>query len=154
MDFERWRAATPQSIVSFMRWDDLFFGLGSDSEVAKMREALNKQMPSTNERILALYQWNGSGAGPWSGFPSYESVAEQLLLTHSTDELLAALDAAVMTEAQVEGAARLFGGWDMSRDRPDDIKRLSPEWKARFLAQALKSADEDKQERAKDAFQN
>lgn len=153
MDFERWRAATPKSIVSFMRWDDVMFGMLPDDDIAKMRGALNNAMPSANERILALYQWNGSGAGPWSGFPSYESVAEQLLLTHTTDELLAALDAAVLTEGQVEGAARLFGGWDMSQDRPDDIKRLSPAWKAKFLEQALKSSDEDKQGRARDAFQ-
>jgi len=44
-----------------------------------------KQFPDEQTRILALYAWLGSGEGPLSGFPSYEMVAEELLLYSQTE---------------------------------------------------------------------
>ncbi|MEZ6072231.1 MAG: hypothetical protein R3C10_18730 [Pirellulales bacterium] len=32
------------------------------------------------ERALELFDWFGSGAGPWTGFPDYELLPEQILL--------------------------------------------------------------------------
>src|SRR5262249_14711892 len=82
-----------------------------DPDLTPLRKALTEQIPEKNDRILALYSWYGSGAGPWSGFPAYEDIAEKLILDYSTAELLAATDAKELSEAQTEGVARLFGGW-------------------------------------------
>jgi hypothetical protein len=98
-----------------------------------------------------LYAWFGSGQGPWSGFPSYETVAERLLLDFQTETLIAAAEAA-RTAQQLEGAARLFAGWEFSQHRQEDLARLRPDLKQRLLAHSLESTDEDKRSRARHAF--
>jgi hypothetical protein len=81
-------------------------------------------------------------------------VAEQLLLTHSTAELLAAIQATPLDSSQVEGAARLFGGWTFHQERPQDGALLPPELRKRLLEHSLASTDEDKKDRARKAFDN
>jgi hypothetical protein len=120
--------------------------------VAPLRAPLAKGIPNLHERIRALLTWFGSGAGPWSGFPGYEEVAEDLLLDYSTSDILAAMDEAPLTEAQTEGAARLFGGWTFSQKRPEDRKKLPANWKQTLLAHSLKSTNDDKRGRAERAF--
>lgn len=149
-DRQRWVAATPQSLSALEPGPD---PLVSQGDIARMATALAKQYPNASQRILALYAWFGSGAGPWSGFPSYESVAEELLMKHSTEALLAPLDSPELSETQLEGAARLLGGWIFWNKRPDDLKQLSPELKKRLLAQAMRGGnDKDKHSRAQRAF--
>lgn len=146
----RWDTAMPRSLATVRMTDD--DGIVDDTMIPGMRAALDADYPDATARILALYRWYGSGAGPWSGFPAYEEPAERLLLSHTTGDLLAALEAGALDEAQLEGAARLFGGWAFSRDRPRDGARIPEAWKTRLLAQALRSDDEDKRGRAQRAF--
>jgi hypothetical protein len=73
-------------------------------------------------------------------------------MMHTTEELLAPLDSAKLSEAQVEGAARLFGGWTFSKKRPGDLNKLTGALKARLLARSLRSDDKDKLGRAQHAF--
>ena len=117
-----------------------------------MLKALAAQIPNRSERILVLLGWYGSGEGPWSGFPSYESTAENLLLAYETGETLAAINKADLTPWQTEGAARLFAGWHFSRLHPDDLKKMDAGLKKRLLEHSLQSDDEDKKDRAKGAF--
>src|SRR5687768_43901 len=56
-----------------------------------LREALAGEFGDEADRVLALLAWFGSGAGQWSGFPSYEAIPEQMLLAYPTPELLAAI---------------------------------------------------------------
>jgi hypothetical protein len=91
-----------------------------------------KQFPDEQTRILALYAWFGSGEGPLSGFPSYEMVAEELLLYSQTEALIETAKA-TKTAQQLEGAARLFGGWTFRQSRPSDLARLPPNLKQRLL---------------------
>ncbi len=58
-----------------------------------------------------------------------------------------------LTDAQLEGAARLFGGWEFSHRRPKDLAQLSPELKKLLFEHSLKSTDKDKIGRAKGAFE-
>ena len=144
----RWLAAMPaalQPLWSQMRADML------NPNLDQPRIALAKQFPDEQTRILALYAWFGSGAGPWSGFPSYETVAEELLLDFKTEALIEAAKA-TRTAQQLEGAARLFGGWTFQHRRPNDSARLPPDLKQRLLAHSIESADEDKRSRGNDAF--
>lgn len=147
--YSRWREAMPRALSAFPSLDDPFIGA---DVIARMGIALAQEHRKSTEHILALYAWYGSGAGPWSGFPAYESVAEELLMTHSTEELLAPLGSEKLSEAQVEGAARLFGGWTFSKKRPGDLTRLSDALKARLLGHSLRSDDKDKRGRAQHAF--
>ncbi len=48
-------------------------------DLTPLRAALEREVRNETSRILALLQWFGSGAGPWSGFPYYEAAAEKLL---------------------------------------------------------------------------
>ena len=122
------------------------------SNLAPLRRALAEQIPEKKVRILALFSWYGSGAGPWSGYTSYENIAQEMLLDYSTSELLAAIGREELTERQTEGVARLFGGWTFSVVRPDDLRSLPADLRARLLEHCLASADEDKRGRARRAF--
>jgi hypothetical protein len=123
-----------------------------DPDLEPLQKALADQVPEKNARIIALFSWYGSGAGPWSGYPSYEDVAEKMLLDYPTTELLATVQGKELTEVQTEGVARLFGGWTFSQLRPNDHRLLSADLKARLLKHSLASADGDKRGRAQRAF--
>lgn len=144
----RWVAAMPAALRKF--WPMPFRPGGDD--VAPLRRALEEAVPDRGERIRALFAWYGSGMGPWSGFPSHEQAAEDLLLDYPTAELLAAIADRKLGDAETEGAARLFGGWSFSQVRPKDLALLPAELKRRLLEHSLKSDDEDKRGRARRAF--
>jgi hypothetical protein len=149
ISYARWRAAMPKSVRPL--WERAIRDESSPN-VKPLRAALAKEFPDTRQRILALFSWYGSGDGPWSGFPAYESAAEELLLDIPTLDLVAAAQTDNLTDTQLEGAARLFGGWDFSQRRPDDRKTLPATLKKKLLDHSLKSKDEDKLGRAKNAF--
>lgn len=56
----------------------------------------------------AMLRWYGSGAGPWSGYPAHESVAEVLLGIVGAEALIAA-GAQSEDEAVLLGLARFLG---------------------------------------------
>jgi hypothetical protein len=144
----RWLAAMPKSLRPFwtkMRKDIL-------PDLKPFRATLAREYPDAERRILALLKWYGSGAGPWSGFPSYEDVAGHLLVDFSPAQLIAASERSDLTDPQVEGAARLFAGWHFLGGRENLLDILPPSLKNRLLEHSLKSADSDKIERAKNAF--
>lgn len=151
-DEARWLAAMPAAVRPL--WPAAMAELNRDyrSEFPVLRAALERDIPDQPARIRTILAWFGSGAGPWSGFPHYESVAERLLLGYPTAGLVAAVEGRELTPAETEGAARLFGGWDFSVSRPDDLKQLSPELRVRLLAHSLATTDEDKRGRARRAF--
>jgi hypothetical protein len=148
-DYRRWREATPQSMRNIEVGEGPVVG---NDVIARMSAALAQEQPQINERLLVLLGWFGSGAGPWSGFPAYEEVPEKLLLQYSTEDLLGALESSDLSKAQLEGAARLFAGWNFGQQRPTDRNKLSKALKGRLLAQALRSADADKRDRSMRAF--
>jgi hypothetical protein len=77
-DLERWLNAMPRALRAV--WSTALSEFGR-VDVIPLRTALESSIPDRNERILVLLEWFGSGAGPWSGFPSYETAAEDLLLS-------------------------------------------------------------------------
>jgi hypothetical protein len=145
---QKWLAAMPPALKPHI------YGLQAqwDPDLAPAQQALKEAIPDQNERILALFSWFGSGAGPWSGFPSYESIAEKLLMGYSTRQLLTAVEDRELTPAQMEGAARLFGGWEFSRERSSELRLLPADLKRQLLEHSLVNADEDKRARARQAF--
>lgn len=149
-DEKRWLAAMPSSLrplwpmalKQYQPW------LQKDLELAPFNEALVKEYPDGDVRIRALMAWYGSGAGPWSGFPAYEEVADRLLRQYSTEALMKAAQGRTLTEQELEGAARILGGWRRVPDHtliPEELRRT-------LLEHCLKSSDPDKVERARRAF--
>lgn len=147
-DLQRWREAMPTSLRPL--WHP--FENSLDADVEPLDRAVTLQFPSEPVRIRALLGWYGTGAGPWSGFPAYEEVGEKLLLLHSTVAITHAIDGEKLTAAQLEGVARLFGGWEFSQARPGDLRLLTPALKRRLLDHSLESSDDDKRSRAQRAF--
>jgi hypothetical protein len=146
---ERWRQAIPSSLQPF--WDQMRRS-PIVSETAPMQAALAAEIPEPRARILVLLEWYGAGRGPWSGFPAYEEVPEELLLGYSTTDILAAIDGRELRAPQTEGAARLFGGWTFSQRRPQDLALLPAALRERLLRHSLQIDDDDKRLRAKHAF--
>jgi hypothetical protein len=149
-DEERWMKAMPSSIAQVwpnFHHDEIYHG-----DLRPLEAAVAKEFPDKRARILRLMAWYGSGAGPWSGFPVYEVVPEQMLLKYSTQELVDAVASAALNEQEIEGAARLFGGWDFNKMHPEDSALLPADLKRKLLEHSLKSTDEDKLARAKRAF--
>lgn len=148
----RWLEAMPTSLRPY--WPKMQDPSGGPS-VEELLASLSQEVSSAPEQILVILNWFGSGMGPWSGFPAYEEVAEELLLTYATPQLLQVVESHSLSDNQAEGAARLFGGWSFSQKRPGDRLLLSPRLKARLLNQALRSRDdEDKIARAERAFRD
>jgi hypothetical protein len=152
---ERWVAAMPKSLR--VGWEETWEneqGIPFDT----LRDKLAKEYPDTGARVLALFAWFGGGLGKWSGFPGYELIPEKLLLEISTGDLMAAAQSPDLSETQLEGAARLFAGWEFFQQRPKDLAKLPPALKQRLLRYTFNCpkldtwADNDKRQRAQKAF--
>jgi len=151
-DEDRWIKAMPESLRPL--WATVISNIPIDRyDTTALDAALAKEYPDQHTRILRLMAWYGSGAGPWSGYPAYESVAEQMLLEYPTPELVSAVAGQHLSEIETEGAARLFGSWDFNQTRPSDNALIPADLKRTLLEHSLQTADEDKQARAKDAFE-
>ncbi len=149
---DRWQRAMPKSLRPL--WPEV---VSKDPvgayDTTSLDAELIKEYSDLHPRILRLMGWYGSGAGPWSGYPAYESVAEQMLLEYPTPELVAAVSGRQLSEEEMEGAARLFGGWEFNRSRPSDNALIPDDLKTNLLEHSLRSTDEDKRNRAKHAFE-
>lgn len=132
-------------------WSDALRQFGS-VEVVPLRAALERGLLDEGERILALLEWFGSGAGPWSGFPSYEEAAEELLLGYSTARIIKAMESTRLSPAQLEGAARLFAGWSFGKQRPQGLSELPDALRRILWRHVGDTQDKDKLDRATRAF--
>lgn len=148
-DWEKWLAAMPNALRTV--WSNALGEFGS-VDLDPLRSELESSIPDSGERILALLEWFGSGAGPWSGFPSYESAAENLLLDFSTIDLIAATQSKRLSPAQTEGAARLFGGWSFAQQRSEGLRVLPDALKKDLWLHTQNTNDKDKFLRARRAF--
>ena len=150
---ENWERAMPPSLSPL--WPDrLGDGPGnmSPADVDAAEALLQAAVPDPVARVRALYEWFGSGKGPWSGYPSYEGAAEQLLLSYPIEVLLAALDASTDNPTALYGAARLFGGWDFGQTRRADRKRCPEPLRQRMLDAVIWHGNRDNLGRFRSAF--
>jgi hypothetical protein len=148
-DWDRWLAAMPKAIRAI--WADALGQFGS-VDVTPLRAALERDMPDERQRILALLEWFGSGAGPWSPCPSYETAAEELLLGYSTMNIVKALESTKISPAQTEGGARLFAGWSFRKQRPRGVNEVPDALKKVLWNHVKDTEDKDKLGRAKRAL--
>lgn len=151
-DEARWYAAMPRGAKEPFEKQLGYFSLPSFKDTSLMKAALEREYSEKGSRIRAVLQWYGSGAGSWSGYPAYEQIAGAFLFEFSTKEIIEALNFKEISAEHVEGAARHFASWDFHERRPEDLKLIADSLRQRLLTHSLKSADEDKRERAKKAF--
>jgi hypothetical protein len=144
----RWRAAIPEALEP--HWDTM---RELRLEWPELNDVLTAAHPEPVGRARVLFRWLGHGRGPWSGFPTYETVPEWCLLQVPLDALLEAAQAAPEDELLREGAARLFAGWSFATERRDDVEMIPADVRRMLLAHALASSDEDKRDRARAAFE-
>jgi hypothetical protein len=112
----RWGAAMPEPLRRLEAELVNESGMTQKERLAQARSVLVDALGSDDAAMLALLGWYGAGAGPWSGYPFYESVASDLLLAFPTKALLRVLDRPLSNE-QLAGAARFASGWAFRRER-------------------------------------
>lgn len=120
--------------------------------LAPFHAALDKELPSPDNQILALLSWYGSGLGPWSGYPIEEGFAALLLSDYPIAQIIHVITAQPLTSAEAEGAARYLAD---DIDLHDDVRAnqlLPASLKQEFITRALQSGDQDKILRAENAF--
>jgi hypothetical protein len=149
-EWQRRVEAMPPAVRPFADQNRNF--VGERTNLSPIRSALVGAYPDSALCARALFAWFGSGAGPWSIFPAYETFAEEMLMEIPMGELLRALDMPELTAPELEGAARLFAGWGFHERREADLTSLPAPAKARLLAHIRQSTDVDKQSRARRVF--
>ncbi|AMV23060.1 hypothetical protein VT84_01520 [Gemmata sp. SH-PL17] len=145
---EQWRQAMPECLRAL--WPDGFGQYGDDISTA--RSLLTTGVPDARSRIRALYHWLGSGAGPWSGFPSYESAARRLLMEYPIDSLLRAIGTESATETELLGAARLLSDWSFEQSRAADRAKCPTPLRDRMMSLVQKRGILDNLQRFQHAF--
>jgi len=148
-DWDKWLTAMPKAIVPVWPYT---LGEFRFVDLTPLRAALEREVRNETSRILALLQWFGSGAGPWSGFPYYEEAAEKLLLEYPTARIVEAIQSSSVGPTQVEGAARLFGGGSFQQQRPGGLKEVPDPLKKALWNHVKDTKDTDKLSRAARAF--
>lgn len=138
--YERWRAAMPPSLQ----------GLPGD-DLAELHAALSAAHPIPVDRARVLLVWYGSGEGPWSGYPAYESLAEELLLQTPTDAVVAALESGPPNDSLLEGGARYLAG-PFRRHRRQEFASVPDALKQRLMEHVAGSSDRTNQATARSAF--
>jgi len=153
-DWKRWMDAMPSCVRPL--WDALGSGVGVE-EYEKYEERVGKALqdayPNPEDRIRVLLRWYGSGAGPWSGFPSYESEVEERLLEFPVADLISVGSDASLSTTEIEALARLLSSPRFLRRHPKGLALLPEPIKRRLLTHSLASSDEFNRKRAAAAFQ-
>ncbi|MFC5740809.1 hypothetical protein [Dyella tabacisoli] len=153
----RWLPAMPTSIRRV--WDtDPQFRMGMNPHgkaLDDLKSALQAEVADRDERIRRLLTLNGSGVGPWSGYPAYEDIANALLLDFPTERIVTVAQSPGAEDALLEGAARYFAGWGFKRYHPQDVDLIPAHLKGLLLEHTLHSGDpkdDDRLDRATQAF--
>jgi hypothetical protein len=104
--------------------------------------------PEPIKRATALLAWYAAGSGRCSGFPAYEELPKEALADLPIADIIAALQAAPDDERVTAGAVRHLCGWKSRALQEQDIAQLPQDVRARLLASARTSGDDDKLRRA------
>jgi hypothetical protein len=124
----------------------------SHRNCALVRDALNKLIPDEQERVYALLEWFGSGSGPWTGFPAWELIPDQLLLAYPLATIVEVIRTGPHSDALVEGAARLLASWSYQPRWTQQIAALPIDVKSMLWHHVMRSEDPDKRQKAAHAF--
>jgi hypothetical protein len=114
--------------------------------------ALEAAYPAAKDRIARLFAWYGSGAGPWSGYPSYEHVADLLLTQHDFADVINTVAAGLDGPEAETGAARFVAIHARTRAERSRIARIPEALRATLTARANATGIDDNIGRLAAAF--
>lgn len=146
--YQKWENAIPECLRA--QWKKINWGSPiepTETTVSELFQVAKNNYVNQDELILALLGWYGSGEGPWSGFPSYETTPERLLLRIETEDILKVVTSQRLTFSQMEGASRYLADWEFHQRKPKDAVLVSAEIKNRILNHVKQQKDQDKIER-------
>lgn len=131
-DLERARLADRARREWLQAAPPCFRDLSPDDPVAMLPNADDPALDASEARLRATYanaadathallSWFGSGAGPWSGYPAYEGLAENLLHRLGLDVAREVALSHASAPAVMRGAARLFSSWNLVAHRKSAV---------------------------------
>jgi len=141
--WDKWVSSMPKGMTE-KKWDELSIDYMGNTETSALHTLFKESIPNKNERIRSLLLWFASGSGPWSGYPSYETVVSDVLLDYKIIELVNAIDLELLTPAVAEGAARLFCSSGFFNKYPRGIKKLPKNLKEALLEHIKQTGNQDK----------
>ena len=98
-----WHAAMPPCVTSLYEPSPIW---PRSEPIAPILAALKAAYDTESQAILALCEWHGTLGSSWNQGYAFESLPDSLLEEFGSSRVLEALETAVLTERQVEGAAR------------------------------------------------
>lgn len=118
-----WRAAVPPRLAGQQEGVHPL-----DGDIRSLYVDFVETAPDKVAALRELLAWYGSGTGLYSGYPSYESVPEDMLCMAPLTDLVKALEAS-LSRAEMCGAARLLKSWSFRSIKSKVPLRL----RAKFL---------------------
>lgn len=106
---QRWRSAMPTCLEPLYEHDlDLRHGFIRDK--APLLQALESAYPSSDDRVVALFSWYGSGKDYWASGSHFigESIGETLLNMMPLETLIQTVINRDLAPDVIDGAARYF----------------------------------------------
>jgi hypothetical protein len=153
---ERWLAAAPTCLRERLEQSEVdsmgFPREPTRDQLDDMLDQLRGVLGSHTDVAWALLHWFGNGAGPWSGFPAYESLAERLLIRLGTDAVLGSIADRELPDSVLDGVARYFGSYELHRTRRSDTQKVPEPLRSRLLARVRAQAIGDNLQRLEAAL--
>jgi hypothetical protein len=141
----KWREAAPPEARPFLD------GIAPESLAPSQEKsacepilrALEAAYPAPRDRIARLFAWYGSGAGPWSGYPAYEHVADLLLMQHDFPDVIDAVAAGLDAPEEETGAARFIAIHARTRAERSLVARIPEAVRSSLAARARATGIDD-----------
>ena len=110
---------------------------------AEALDLLRAAYPSEAGLARALLVWLAHGAGPWSGFPAYEGLPQDLLEAVGVSTVIDAVEADAWTGPLLRGAARFVAWHDVVRFRRRELMEVDDALWLRMLDEVRELGDPD-----------
>ena len=117
-----WLRSMPKCLSSHI--SELFSGGTLNFKAAAELNATLSEKYSSDEKILALLKWYGSSRGPWTGYPSYEDLPEQILAQSKLADFKHAIESRPLDSSELEGTARFLSVRDNFKFRGNPSRNL------------------------------
>jgi hypothetical protein len=116
-----------------------------DAQVAEEAIATLRAAVADDEAVaLLLLRWYGAPGGPWTGFPASEMIPEELLHRLPIERVAGAVGRSDLEPWTIEGAARYFADWNLSRRYPKAVALLPSPIIERLRVHVVAGGERDK----------
>ncbi len=117
-----WLAAAPKSFSTY--WDE--FRMDGHYPQALV-EALDEDIPDKTAQIIALLQLFGQSKNPWSGYPSYEGIPQEILNNYHAKYILEVYAGSDKNDKLKSGLGRYICGYHFRKVRKKHLQYITEE---------------------------